>query len=75
MVKTWESLRGVQDRLEGGQVREEDLSELLRVQKTVRDKIQQSESILDLTSSFHLKAKQVRRAGGRQRASSTLRTP
>ncbi|XP_061580073.1 coiled-coil domain-containing protein 141 [Cololabis saira] len=59
MVKSWEGLRGVQDQLEGGAAMEEDLSELLRLQKMVRDKIEQSQSILDLTGSFHLKAKQL----------------
>ncbi|XP_071328802.1 coiled-coil domain-containing protein 141 isoform X2 [Trachinotus anak] len=64
MMKSWGTLRGVQDRLDvkegkGGTVTEEDLSELLKLQKRVKDKIQQSESILNLTSSFHLTVKQM----------------
>lgn len=68
MEKSWETLRGVQDRLEvkelkGGAVKEEDLSELLKLRKTVKNKIHESESILDLTSSFHLTSQQVGGAG------------
>ncbi|XP_041858303.1 uncharacterized protein ccdc141 isoform X4 [Melanotaenia boesemani] len=62
VAKTWEVLRGVQDQLEEeerGTVKEEDLMELLKLQKTMTEKIQQSESILDLSSSFHLTAKQL----------------
>lgn len=64
MMRSWETLRRVQERwevkeMEGGAVKEDDLSELLMLQKRVKDKIQQSESILELTSSFHLTAKQV----------------
>ncbi|KAI3355750.1 hypothetical protein L3Q82_004199 [Scortum barcoo] len=64
VVKSWETLRGVQDRLEvtelkGRAVKEEDLSELLKLQEKVKNKIQQSESILDLTSSFHITSKQL----------------
>lgn len=56
MVKSWETLRGDHEGLE---VKEEDLSELLQLQKTVKDKVHQSESILDLSSSFHLAANEV----------------
>ncbi|XP_026151662.1 coiled-coil domain-containing protein 141 isoform X2 [Mastacembelus armatus] len=61
MVKSWETLRGVQDRLEvkGGAVKQEDLSELLKLQRSVKKKIQQTKLILDLTSRFHLTAKQL----------------
>ncbi|XP_040912581.1 uncharacterized protein LOC121194074 isoform X2 [Toxotes jaculatrix] len=59
MRRSWETLRGVQDRLEVKGVKEEDLSELLKLQKRVKDKIQESKSILDLTSSFHLTANQL----------------
>ncbi|XP_035532529.1 uncharacterized protein ccdc141 [Morone saxatilis] len=64
LEKSWETLRGVQDRLEveelkGRPVTEEDLAELLKLQKRVKNKIQQSESILDLSSSFHLTSKQL----------------
>lgn len=58
-------MRGVQERLEeeeeaeGGAVKEEDLTDLLKLQRTVKDKIQQSQSVLDLTSSFHLTVQQV----------------
>ncbi|KAG7233689.1 hypothetical protein INR49_006726 [Caranx melampygus] len=64
VMKSWETLRGVQERLEeevkGGAVKEEDLSDLLNLQRRVKDKIQQSESVLDLTSSFHLTVQQRR---------------
>lgn len=69
IVKSWETLRGVQDGLEvkelkGRAVKEEDLSELLKLQERVKNKIHQSESILNLTSSFHITSKQVSGAGG-----------
>ncbi|XP_016517765.1 uncharacterized protein ccdc141 isoform X2 [Poecilia formosa] len=57
-VRSWENLSGVQARL-GGAEMEEDLSELLKLQQAVRDKIQQGESILKQSSSFHLTAKQL----------------
>ncbi|XP_076603855.1 uncharacterized protein LOC143330952 isoform X2 [Chaetodon auriga] len=64
MEESWGTLRAVQDSLEvqelkGGAVKEEDLSELLKLQKTMKDKIRQSESILNLTSSFHLTSQQL----------------
>lgn len=64
MEKSWETLRGVQEtlgvkQLEVTAVKVEDLSELLELQKKVKNKIHQSESILDLTSSFHLTSQQV----------------
>ncbi|XP_075968316.1 coiled-coil domain-containing protein 141 [Anarhichas minor] len=62
MGKSWETLSGVQDRLEVEEskgVKEEDLSKLLKLQEKVKNKIHQSESILDLSSSFHLTAKQL----------------
>ncbi|XP_028289629.1 uncharacterized protein ccdc141 isoform X2 [Parambassis ranga] len=37
----------------------EDLSELLRLQQTVKQKIQQSKSILNMSSSFHSSARQL----------------
>lgn len=54
-MRSWESLRGVQDR----RGVEEDLSELLELQQRVKHKIQESEWILDLTSSFHLTTRRV----------------
>ncbi|XP_070832697.1 centromere-associated protein E-like [Chaetodon trifascialis] len=64
MEESWGTLRAVQNSLEeqelkGGAVKEEDLSELLKLQKTMKDKIHQSESILNLTSSFHLTSQQL----------------
>ncbi|KAI9534580.1 hypothetical protein NQZ68_012813, partial [Dissostichus eleginoides] len=66
MLKSWETLRGVQEGLEEeedeeeeGPVEEEDLSELLKLQEKVKKKIRQSESILDRTSSFHLTSRQL----------------
>uniref|UniRef100_A0A665TSA4 Ig-like domain-containing protein n=1 Tax=Echeneis naucrates TaxID=173247 RepID=A0A665TSA4_ECHNA len=61
LIRTWETLREVQDQLEekSRSVKEEELSQLLNLQKKVQDKIQQSESILDLSNSFHLAAKQL----------------
>ncbi|MED6266078.1 hypothetical protein CHARACLAT_031932 [Characodon lateralis] len=61
-VKSWESLREVHACLEEvktGAVMTEDLLELLKIQQTVKDKIQRSELILNLSSSFHLTAKQL----------------
>lgn len=68
LEKSWETLRGVQDGLEVKElkakaVKEEDLSEVLKLQKRVKAKIHQSESILDLTSRFHLTSRQVSGAG------------
>ncbi|KAM6955110.1 uncharacterized protein PEZ65_000046 [Lycodopsis pacificus] len=62
MGKSWETLSGVQHRLEVEEskgVKEEDLSKLLKLQENVKNKIHQSESILELSSSFHLTAKQL----------------
>ncbi|XP_047457609.1 golgin subfamily B member 1-like isoform X2 [Mugil cephalus] len=60
-MRSWKSLRGGQDQLEKEveEVVEEDLSELLKLQQRVKHKIQESESILDLTSSFHLTTKRL----------------
>lgn len=68
MEKNWESLRGLQDRLEveglkAKLVKEEDLTEVLKLQKKVKTMLHQSESILDLTSRFHLTSRQVSGAG------------
>ncbi|XP_043987577.1 trichohyalin isoform X2 [Gambusia affinis] len=57
-VRSWENLSEVQAH-QGGAVMEEDLSELLKLQQAVKDKIQQGESILNQSSSFHLTAKQL----------------
>ena len=61
MQKSWETLRGFQGKLEFKEkaVKEEDLSELLKLQKSVKNKIHQSKSILDQTSSFHRTSQQV----------------
>ncbi|XP_067372879.1 coiled-coil domain-containing protein 141-like [Channa argus] len=64
MEKSWETVRAVQDRLKakalmGRTMGDEDLSELLKLHKRVNDKIQQTELILELSSSFHLTSKQV----------------
>ncbi|CAK6974038.1 coiled-coil domain-containing protein 141 [Scomber scombrus] len=56
MVKSWETLRNLPHRLE---LKVEDVSELLKLHQRVKTKIQQSESILGLASSFHLTAKQL----------------
>ncbi len=61
---SWETVRGVQARLEveelrGGAVEEEDLSKLLKLQERVNKKIQQSKSILEQSSSFHKTSQQV----------------
>ncbi|XP_008291059.1 coiled-coil domain-containing protein 141 [Stegastes partitus] len=55
LVSSWEVLR-VQNQLE---VTEEDVKELLKLQQIVKDKIQQSESILELSRSFQLTAAQL----------------
>ncbi|XP_041663032.1 uncharacterized protein ccdc141 [Cheilinus undulatus] len=62
LVKGWETLRGVGlevTELGGPAVREEDLSEMLKLHERVKNKIRQSESILDQTSSFHLTSKRL----------------
>lgn len=56
------TVRGVQARME---VKEEEMLELQKLYQSVREKIQQSEKILNLTSSFHHTAKQVRGTGSR----------
>ncbi|XP_060910079.1 trichohyalin [Labrus mixtus] len=61
-LKSWETLRQVRPEvteLGGPSVREEDLSELLKLHERVKNKIRYSETILDLTRSFHLKSKQL----------------
>ncbi|XP_051815337.1 coiled-coil domain-containing protein 141-like [Acanthochromis polyacanthus] len=55
LVSSLEVLR-VQNQLE---VTEEELEELLKLQRTVKDKIQQSEEILDLSSRLNLTAGQL----------------
>ncbi|XP_042350000.1 uncharacterized protein LOC121948667 [Plectropomus leopardus] len=82
MVKSWETMRGVQEEVpggavkeevkggavtggavkeevKGGAVREEQLSELLELQRLVQKKKEQSEWILQLSSSFQLAAAQL----------------
>ncbi|KAM6978464.1 uncharacterized protein ccdc141 [Tautogolabrus adspersus] len=62
MLKSWETLRQVRPdvtELGGPSVREEDLSELLKLHERVKNKIRHSETVLDQTSSFHLKSKQL----------------
>ncbi|XP_047198504.1 uncharacterized protein LOC118120004 [Hippoglossus stenolepis] len=56
VMRSWEGLGGDQE-LE--QVKEDDVSELLTLQKKVKEKMEQSEWILDLSSSFHLRAQQL----------------
>lgn len=68
MEKSWETVRGVQDRLKvkelsGKEVKEDDLSEVQKLRERVKTKIHESESILDLTSRFHLTSRQVSGAG------------
>lgn len=58
MKKSWESVRGEQDQLEV-----QDTKEMLQLQDSVKTKICQVESILDLTSRFHHTARQVSSAG------------
>lgn len=68
MEKSWETVRRVQDRLKvkelsGKEVKEDDLSEVQKLRERVKTKIHESESILDLTSRFHLTSRQVSGAG------------
>lgn len=58
VLKSWETVRRVRERWKVTEL-EEDLSELLKLQRRVKDKVQQSESILELSSSFHLATKRV----------------
>ncbi|XP_058509205.1 golgin subfamily B member 1-like [Solea solea] len=61
MKKSWKTVRGVQQHLQVKEVKEEveDLSELLKLHEKVKRKVEQSELILDLTSSFHLTVQQL----------------
>nr|XP_046259696.1 uncharacterized protein ccdc141 [Scatophagus argus] len=64
LERSWDALRGVQDRLDVKElkvkvVKEEDLLEVLKLQKRVKNKIHESESVLDLTSRFHLTSRQL----------------
>lgn len=68
MEKSWETVRGVQDQLEieqfeGKVVKEEDLQGILKLQNRLKTKIHQCESILDLSSRFHLVSRQVSSEG------------
>lgn len=70
MEKSWETVRGVQDQLEieqfeGKVVKEEDLLEILKLQNRLKTEIHQCESILDLSSRFHLMSRQVSGEGRR----------
>ncbi|CAB1424079.1 unnamed protein product [Pleuronectes platessa] len=56
VMRSWESPGGDQ---EVEQVKEDDVSELLTLQKKVKEKMEQSEWILGLSSSFHLRAQQL----------------
>lgn len=67
MVKSWDTLRQVYDRLD---LEEEDLSTLLQLHQSVKEKIQKSELILGLTNSFQLTANQV--SGGSDRQQTQL---
>uniref|UniRef100_A0A3Q3BGX8 Coiled-coil domain containing 141 n=1 Tax=Kryptolebias marmoratus TaxID=37003 RepID=A0A3Q3BGX8_KRYMA len=59
MLQNRDSLRGVPVQIQVQVQVEEGLSELLKLRQTVKDKIHQSESILNLTRSFHLTANQL----------------
>lgn len=54
MKKNWESVRGEQEQLEG-----QDIKGMLQLQDSVKTKIRQVESILELASRFHQAARQV----------------
>ncbi|XP_036065446.1 uncharacterized protein ccdc141 isoform X2 [Oryzias melastigma] len=62
LLKNWQSVKQVSDRLkkvQGDTVEDEDLSNMMKLQETVKNKIQQSESVLELTRRFHIGAKQL----------------
>ncbi|RVE57819.1 hypothetical protein OJAV_G00203180 [Oryzias javanicus] len=62
LLKNWQSVKQISDRLkkvQGDMVEDEDLSKMVKLQETVKNKIQQSESILELTRRFHIAAKQL----------------
>lgn len=65
MEKSWESVRRAQELLKVKEVTEDDLSEVRRLRERVKSRIHESESILDLTSRFHLTLRQVGGAGRR----------
>ncbi|XP_069388735.1 coiled-coil domain-containing protein 141 isoform X3 [Paralichthys olivaceus] len=56
VMRSWKRLRGDQ---EVEEEEEDNMSELLRLQKKVKEQLEQSEWILDLSSSFHLRAQQL----------------
>lgn len=61
MKKSWDTCRGVLDQ-EGQELKvvvEQQLSEMLLLQETVKTKICWVESILDLSNRFHHTARQV----------------
>lgn len=58
MKKNWESVRGEQEQLEV-----QDIKGMLQLQDSVKTKIRQVESILELASRFHQAARQVSSAG------------
>lgn len=69
MLKSWPKVKQILARLkklQGDMVEEEDVSKMVKLQGTVKSKIQQSEAILEVTSRFHIVAKQVRGADNRQ---------
>uniref|UniRef100_A0A3B3HTD9 Coiled-coil domain-containing protein 141 n=1 Tax=Oryzias latipes TaxID=8090 RepID=A0A3B3HTD9_ORYLA len=62
MLKSWPKVKQILARLkklQGDMVEEEDVSKMVKLQGTVKSKIQQSEAILELTSRFHIAAKQL----------------
>ena len=65
MEKSWERVRRAQELLKVKEVTEDDLSEVRRLRERVKSRIHESESILDLTSRFHLTLRQVGGAGCR----------
>lgn len=57
--KSWDTLRGAQDLLEVPALKEEQLSEMLKLHRSVKTRICWVESILERTSRFHHTARQV----------------
>lgn len=60
LEKSWEGVKaGGLEQLHQRAVKEDDFSELRNLQSELKSRIHQCESVLDLSSSFHLASRQV----------------
>lgn len=62
LEKSWEDVKTAgQDWLQQRAVKEDDYSEVLNLQSELKSRIRQCESVLNMTTRFHLASRQVRR--------------